>query len=202
MFFVQRLLPGIRVHTTSVVLAANIVSGVRWKHQYAPRRSKYKKSHKGRVSVPIGGSLRGTRLEWGDYGIRLKDRCVQYTARQLSIVEQLLKRLIKGNKGSRVYTRFVANIPVCVKGNETRMGKGKGSFSHWSARVPIGHVLFEIGGGKLRAEVARNAFRQAAYILPGRYEFITRDSPPRLGNLLLTEAHSKEKQEITDNTEE
>jgi ribosomal protein L16/L10AE len=30
--------------------------------------------------------------------------------------------------------RVFPDLPVCVKGNETRMGKGKGSFEYWACR--------------------------------------------------------------------
>lgn len=38
-----------------------------------PRRGESSKSRKGRPRVPTGGSVRGTTLVWGDYGIRLRD---------------------------------------------------------------------------------------------------------------------------------
>jgi len=51
--------------------------------------------------------------------------------------------------------RVFPDIPVCVKGNETRMGKGKGSFEYWACRVPLGRVVFEVGGGGIREEIAK-----------------------------------------------
>jgi ribosomal protein L16 len=51
--------------------------------------------------------------------------------------------------------RVFPDVPVCVKGNETRMGKGKGSFEYWACRVPLGRVVFEIGGGNIREEIAK-----------------------------------------------
>ena len=51
--------------------------------------------------------------------------------------------------------RVFPDVPVCVKGNETRMGKGKGGFEYWACRVPVGRVVFEVGGGGIREEIAR-----------------------------------------------
>jgi len=68
--------------------------------------------------------------------------------------------------------------------------------------VPTGRVIFEIGGTSIREELARDgklpwpalfytnstpltALRQAADKLPTIMEFITRSTPPRLGNLVL-----------------
>jgi hypothetical protein len=58
-------------------------------------------------------------------------------------------------KGAEVFMRVFPDIPVCVKGNETRMGKGKGSFEYWACRVPLGRVVFEVGGGGIREEIAK-----------------------------------------------
>jgi ribosomal protein L16/L10AE len=46
------------------------------------------------------------------------------------------------------------------------MGKGKGSFDHWAARIAINQVLFEIRG-QLHEQVIRDAFRLAGNKLPG-----------------------------------
>jgi len=81
--------------------------------------------------------------------------------------------------------RIFPDIPVCIKGNETRMGKGKGTFEFWATRQPIGRVVFELGGIPIREELARDILRQAASKLPTKMEFIGRTTPPRLGNLLL-----------------
>ena len=49
-----------------------------------------------------------------------------------------------------------------------RMGKGKGSFDHWAARVAVNQVLFEVRG-MLHEQVVRDAFRLAGNKLPGVY---------------------------------
>ncbi|KTW28480.1 ribosomal protein L16 [Pneumocystis carinii B80] len=150
-------------------------------HQYAPRRTKYKKAHKGRIPVPIGMSIKGTTVVYGDFGMRLKDQGVRFSAKQLQTAEMLIKKAIKPFKGSRIYTRVSTNIAVCIKGNESRMGKGKGSFDHWAVRVPVGRVVFEIGGGGISSEAAMEALRKAGYKLPGKWEIIKRDAPGRIG---------------------
>ncbi|KAG1735628.1 uncharacterized protein EDB91DRAFT_1144432 [Suillus paluster] len=58
-------------------------------------------------------------------------------------------------------------------------------FEFWATRVPTGRVIFEIEGTPLREELAREALRQAADKFPTMMEFITRSTPPRLGNLVL-----------------
>ena len=77
------------------------------------------------------------------------------TADQLTSAITAIKRKIKPVKGAEVFMRVFPDIPVCVKGNETRMGKGKGSFEYWACRVPLGRVVFEVGGGGIREEIAK-----------------------------------------------
>ncbi|KAH0834742.1 mitochondrial 54S ribosomal protein YmL47 [Lanmaoa asiatica] len=159
--------------------------GARFRHQIAPRKVKYAKRQKGRIPIPTGGSTRGTTLAYGEYGIRIKGQGVRFTAKQLSTAEEVIKRAIKVVKGAKVYLRVFPDIPVCIKGNETRMGKGKGTFEFWATRVPTGRVIFEVGGVPIREEIAREALRLGAAKLPSTYEFITCKSPPRLGSVLI-----------------
>jgi hypothetical protein len=86
------------------------------------------------------------------------------------------------------------------------MGKGKGSFDHWAARVAVNQVLFEVKG-MLHEQVVRDAFRLAgnklpgmlhsyrlqlpsvfprpllltSTFLPGQHEFVMRGDPPVVG---------------------
>ncbi|KAH7882470.1 ribosomal protein L16p/L10e-domain-containing protein [Phlebopus sp. FC_14] len=190
--------------TRTPVFVPNGTSGARFRSQLAPRQVKYAKRQKGRVPVPIGGSTRGTTLAYGDWGIRIKGMGVRLTAKQLMTAEEAIKRHIKVIKGAKVFRRVFPDIPVCIKGNETRMGKGKGTFEFWATRAPIGRVIFEIGGTPIREEMAREgilttyslplllidelsvlALRLAAAKLPSTYEFVDRRALPRLGSMLV-----------------
>lgn len=136
--------------------APSLQQQVRHRSLLAPRRTKYRKAHKGRVPVPIGGSIKGTTLQQGAFGIRLLEPA-RLTAKQLTSAQTALKRKLKVIRGCQVFLRVFPDIPVCVKGNETRMGKGKGSFEYWACRAPVGRVIFEIGGDvEIREEVARD----------------------------------------------
>ncbi|KAH9026291.1 mitochondrial ribosomal protein L16 [Lactarius deliciosus] len=170
-------------------------SFVRFRHQLAPRKVTFIKRHKGVIPIPIGGSVKGTTLAYGDWGLRIKGDGVRFSAKQLTSAEEVIKRKIKVVKGAKVYLRVFPDIPVCIKrgrlanktkGNETRMGKGKGTFEFWATRVSTGRVIFEIGGAPIREELARDALRQAGNKLPTVMEFIDRKTPARLGSSLLT----------------
>ncbi|PPQ67741.1 hypothetical protein CVT26_007028 [Gymnopilus dilepis] len=158
----------------------------RGRAQLAPKQVKHLKRHKGRVPIPVGGSTKGTTLAYGDWGIRIVGEGRRLSAKQLTTAQEVIQKKLKVIKGAKVYLRVFPDIPVCVKGNETRMGKGKGTFEYWATRVPVGRVIFEIGGTPIREELARDVLRLAAAKLPTKMEFITRSSPPRLGNLLIT----------------
>ncbi|KAF9508138.1 hypothetical protein BS47DRAFT_1303160 [Hydnum rufescens UP504] len=177
-----------------ILVPSKLPASTRCRTELAPRKTKYKKAHKGRVPLPLGGSTKGTTLEFGEYGLRVVgDDASRLTAKQLKSADTALKRKLKVVKGANVWMRVFPDIPVCVKvpvlpvfsGNETRMGKGKGTFEYWACRAGPGRVIFEVGGGGLREEIARDALRIAAAKLPFRTEFITPAALPRLGNLLI-----------------
>lgn len=62
------------------------------------------------------------------------------------------------------------------------MGKGKGSFDHWAARVAVNQIVFEIKG-MLHEAVVKDAFRLAGHKLPG--EFPVAGASLVLGTLLI-----------------
>lgn len=164
------------------------------KHEYAPRFKQIRKAFKGRVSVNTGGSVKGNSLEFGKYGLRLKSNGIRMKAIQLQEADKVIRREIRPSNG-KLITRFVCNTPVCVKGNQTRMGKGKGAFDHWACRVTTGKVLFEIDGN-VHEVVAKEALRKAADKLPGLFEIINKDSPVR-----VSVTHCIEKPEKVDYVE-
>jgi hypothetical protein len=71
-----------------------------------PRRTKYRKAHKGRIPIATGGSTKGTTLEWGDYGLRVNEP-VRLSAKHLETAEAALKRGLKPIRGSKVYVELL-----------------------------------------------------------------------------------------------
>lgn len=157
----------------------------RYKHEYAPRYKRVRKGMKGRVTVRTGGSIKGNTLEFGEYGLRLKSNGIRMTATQLKEADNVISREIRPS-GATLVTRFTCNIAVCVKGNQTRMGKGKGAFDHWAVRVPTGKVLFEIRGS-IHEKIAREALRKASEKLPGLFEIIDTTAKVRVSPTELVE---------------
>jgi len=98
----------------------------------------------------------------------MRDHDRRISAAQLKIAEETIKKRLRGMK-YRLYMRIAANIGVYTSGNESRMGKGKGSFDHWASRVAVSKIIFEIRGD-LHEQVVRDALRLAGNKLPGEFE--------------------------------
>lgn len=95
----------------------------------------------------------------------MRDHDRRISAAQLKIGEDTIRKRLRGMK-FRLYMRVSANIGVYTSGNESRMGKGKGSFDHWASRVAVSKILFELKGD-VHEQVVRDAFRLAGNKLPG-----------------------------------
>lgn len=137
----------------------------------------------GRPRLQRGGSTRGTTVVWGDYGLRMKDHDRRISAKQLELGYKTIQAKLRG-MNFKLYTRVSANIGVYTKGNEVRMGKGKGKFDYWAARVPVSRVVFELSG-PVHEKVVKEAFRLAGHKLPGQWEFVRKGDPPVVGLTVL-----------------
>ena len=88
---------------------------------------------------------------------------------QIKAAEFAIKRTLK--KNGEFWIRINPNISVSSKPAEVRMGKGKGSFDHFIARVNAGAILFEL---KTPNEIlARQAYKIAASKLPLKLTLVT-----------------------------
>lgn len=149
--------------------------------------------------------MRGTTVVWGDYGLRMKDHDRRVSAASLKLGEETIKRRLRGMK-YKLYKRVSANIGVYTSGNEVRMGKGKGRFDYWAARIPVSRIVFELKG-ELHEKVAREAFRLAGHKMPGLYEFVKKEDPPvvgitKLGNGVTLESLKAARREPPLNSEQ
>lgn len=132
----------------------------------SPKRTKYRKAHKGRIH---GDAKGGTALNFGAYGLKAMEPG-RLTARQIEATRRAITRHIR--RVGRVWVRIFPDVPVSKKPAEVRMGKGKGSPEFWMARVKPGRVMFELDG--VPAELAREAFERGAAKLPIRTRVIQR----------------------------
>src|SRR3954466_7611742 len=132
----------------------------------SPKRSKYRKQHKGRIH---GNSKGGTSLTFGTYGLKALQP-ERITARQIESARRAITRAMK--RAGRVWIRIFPDVPVSSKPTEARMGKGKGAPEFWAPRVKPGRIMFEIDG--VPEDVAREALRLGAAKLPIKVRFIQR----------------------------
>ena len=132
-----------------------------------PKRTKYRKQHKGRIRGQAKG---GTTLNFGSYGLKAIEP-ERVTARQIESARRAMTRQMK--RQGRVWIRIFPNVPVSKKPTEVRMGKGKGAVEFWAAKVKPGRIMFEIDG--VTDAVAREALRLAAMKLPLRTRVVQRD---------------------------
>ncbi|MCT4656731.1 MAG: 50S ribosomal protein L16 [Cohaesibacter sp.] len=131
-----------------------------------PKRTKYRKQHKGRIHGVAKG---GFELNFGAYGLKAQEPA-RITARQIEAARRAMTRHMK--RAGRVWIRIFPDVPVSKKPTEVRMGKGKGSPEYWAARVKPGRIMFEIDG--VPTDVAREAMRLAAAKLPIKTRFVQR----------------------------
>ena len=119
-----------------------------------PKRTKYRKAHKGRIHGLAKG---GTELNFGSFGLKATEPG-RVTARQIEAARRAISRHIK--RVGRVWIRIFPDVPVSQKPAEVRMGSGKGSPEFWVCRVKPGRIMFELDG--VPGPIAREAFELAA----------------------------------------
>ena len=132
-----------------------------------PKRTKFRKQHKGRIHGEAKG---GSTLNFGTYGLKATEP-ERVTARQIEAARRAITRHMK--RQGRVWIRIFPDVPVSSKPVEVRMGKGKGSTDYWAAKVKPGRIMFEIDG--VSEIIAREALRLGAMKLPVTTRVVARE---------------------------
>ena len=132
----------------------------------SPKRTRYRKAHKGRIH---GNAKAGTALNFGAYGLKAVEPG-RVTARQIEASRRAITRAMK--RAGRVWIRIFPDVPVSQKPAEVRQGKGKGTPEYWACRVKPGRIMFEVDG--VPVDVARGALALAAAKLPIQARFVRR----------------------------
>ncbi|MBE9177489.1 50S ribosomal protein L16 [Oculatella sp. LEGE 06141] len=134
----------------------------------SPKRTKFRKQHRGRMR---GMATAGNKIDFGDFALQALEPS-WITARQIEASRRAMTRYIR--RGGKIWIRIFPDKPVTMRPAETRMGSGKGNPEYWVAVIKPGRVLFEIAG--VPEATAREAMRLAAYKLPIKTKFITREA--------------------------
>jgi len=131
-----------------------------------PKRTKFRKMHKGRNR---GLALRGSKVSFGEFGLKATGRG-RITARQIEAARRTMTRHVK--RGGKIWIRVFPDKPITQKPLEVRQGKGKGNVEYWVAQIQPGKVLFEMEG--VSEQLAQEAFTLAAAKLPLATTFVKR----------------------------
>ena len=132
-----------------------------------PRKTKFRKQHRGRRSGLAKGE---TSVQSGDFGLKALE-AAWVTNRQIEAARIAMTRKIK--RGGKVWINIFPDKPITSKPAETRMGSGKGSPEGWVAVVKPGRVMFELSG--VPEPLAREAMRLAGHKLPVKTKFVLRE---------------------------
>ncbi|CAK0743238.1 50S ribosomal subunit protein L16 [Azospirillaceae bacterium] len=132
----------------------------------SPKRTKFRKAHKGRIH---GAAKGGFQLNFGSFGLKAVEPA-RITARQIEAARRAITRHIR--RQGRVWIRVFPDVPVSTKPAEVRMGSGKGSPEYWACRIHPGRVMFELDG--VPSDIAHRAFELAAAKLPIKTRIISR----------------------------
>lgn len=131
-----------------------------------PKRTKFRKQHKGRIH---GAAKAGTALNFGAFGLKALEP-ERITAREIEAARRAITRHMK--RAGRVWIRVFPDVPVSKKPAEVRMGSGKGAPEFWVAKIKPGRILFEVDG--VDSITAKEALRLGAAKLSILTKFIAR----------------------------
>ena len=138
-----------------------------------PKRGKYRRQHRGRMT---GKALKGNKVTYGEFGLQATEPC-WITSNQIEAARIAMTRYTK--RGGKVWIKIFPHKPVTAKPAGTRMGSGKGSPEYWVAVVKPGRVMFEIAG--VSEEIAREALRLAGHKLPCKTKVVMREAESETG---------------------
>ena len=131
-----------------------------------PKKTKFRRAHKGRIK---GNTKGGAALNFGEYGLKALEPN-RVNAREIEAARRAITREMK--RQGRVWIRIFPDVPVSQKPIEVRMGKGKGAVEFWAARVAPGRIMFEIDG--VPEAIARESLRLGAAKLSVRTKIVSR----------------------------
>lgn len=132
-----------------------------------PKRVKYRKVQRGKIK---GNASRGIHISFGEFALQAVEPA-WITDRQIEAARVAMTRYIK--RGGKVWVRIFPDKSITKKPAETRMGSGKGAPEFWVSVVKPGRILFELAG--VSEKVAREAMRLAAFKLPIKTAFLSRE---------------------------
>lgn len=132
-----------------------------------PKKVKHRKIHRGGWSGSPATS--GDKVSFGSYGLKAVEEGL-VSARQIEAARRAMTHSIQ--RGGKIWIRIFPDKPMTKKGEQTPMGKGKGSVDHFVAKVRAGRVLFELDG--ISKKAGEEAMRLASHKLAIKTKFVER----------------------------
>lgn len=105
-----------------------------------PKRTKFRKQQKGRNK---GIQSNQPKLSKGKFAI-ISLANARLSSNQIEAVRRVMSRKFK--RSGQIWVLAHPSLSVSKKPLEVRMGKGKGSVSHWVCRIKKGQILYEMDG--------------------------------------------------------
>lgn len=133
-----------------------------------PRKVKHRKIHRG--GAIRGIATKGNEVSFGSFGLKATTSGL-ISARQIEAARRAMTRYVK--RGGKIWIRIFPDKPMTKKGDETPMGKGKGSVDHFVAKIKQGRMLFEMDG--VADDVAKEAMRLASHKLCVKTRFVAKE---------------------------
>jgi large subunit ribosomal protein L16 len=130
-----------------------------------PKKVKFRKIQRGGALRGVAG--RGTEISFGSFGLKAAENGL-VSSRQIEAARRAMTRYIQ--RGGKIWIRIFPDKPMTKKGDETPMGKGKGTVDHFVAKVYSGRILFEMDG--VAEKAAAEAMRLAAHKLSVKSKFV------------------------------
>lgn len=130
-----------------------------------PRKVKYRKLQRG--GKIKGKATRGAQVSFGSFGLKAMESGL-ISSRQIESARRAMTRYVQ--RGGKIWIRIFPDKPMTKKGDETPMGKGKGTVDHFVARIKSGRILFEMDG--VSQEIAKEAMKRASHKLCVKCKFI------------------------------
>ena len=135
-----------------------------------PKKTKYRRLHRGRNAKSNMIATRNNRLHFGDMGLMVLDQC-ELSSRQIEAARRVMARHTK--RDGKIWIKVFPHKTITRKAHDVPMGSGKGAPDFFVADLKAGTVVFEIAGSD--KEVIKKALELAAYKLPSRCKVVTNE---------------------------
>jgi large subunit ribosomal protein L16 len=135
-----------------------------------PKKTKFRKVHRGRRAGTAKGQ---TTVQVGEWGLKALE-AGWISNRQIEAARIAMTRKIR--RGGKVWINVFPDKSFTKKPAETRQGSGKGSPEGWVAVIKPGRVMFELAG--VTEPLAKEALRLAGQKLSVKCKVVKRESGP------------------------